>query len=466
MAIILIIDDDPKICEVLTKMVEDIGHHTTVANTLEEGLHLSQTNDYDLILLDLEFPQGNGLQILPDLLKAPSSPEVIIITGTGDTRGAELAFKYGAWDYIRKPFLLDEVTLPISRALQYINEKETPKPPTTLKRSGIIGESTAISSCLEDVAKSSVTDASVLIFGETGTGKELFARAIHENSKRSSGHFVVVDCGALPGTLIESTLFGHEKGAFTGAEKQQEGIIQQAERGTLFLDEIGELPLNTQTSLLRTLQEHRLRPVGGQTEIPVDFRLIAATNRDLDLMVKEKVFREDLLYRIRAIDIKLPPLRNREQDIQEIILYQIQRLCRLYSIDNKGISKEFFRVLKNHTWPGNVRELINVLEYALASAENDPTLFPKHIPSKYRIAMLKDNSDQIPEISVYKNEITDADGKFPTFPEYRARTEKAYLQMLLESAKGKREEACRLSGISQSRLYGLLKKHNLSRFSS
>ncbi len=466
MASILIIDDDLKICEVLTKLAESMGHQTTVANTLEKGLHLSQTNDYDLILLDLEFPQGNGLHILPDLLKAPSSPEIIIITGTGDVRGAELAFKYGAWDYIRKPFLLDEVTLPITRALQYLHEKETAKQPRILKRSGIIGESAAICSCLEDVVKSSVTDASILITGETGTGKELFARAIHENSKRASQIFIVVDCGALPDTLIESTLFGHEKGAFTGAEKQQEGLIPQAEGGTLFLDEIGELPLTAQKSLLRTLQERKLRPIGGRSEIPVDFRLIVATNRDLDQMVKEKTFREDLLYRIRAIEIKLPPLRDREQDIQEITINKIQQLCRRYKIGPKVVSTEFIETLNHQNWPGNVRELINTLEYALASAGDHPTLNPKHLPPTFRMAKLKVSAGSMTDISLYNSDIHDSHAEFPTLSAYRAKTEKAYLEMLLEKAKSKRVEACRLSGISQSRLYSLLKEHKLSRFSA
>ncbi len=464
MSRILIIDDDPNICSILEKLVESIGHHSAIANTLEDGLNFAQINHYDLVLLDLEFPMGNGLQILPDLLKVSSSPEVIIITGAGDTRGAEQAYKYGAWDYIPKPFIMDEVTLPISRALQYIHEKETAKPPITLKRTGIVGESNALCSCLEDVARTVMSEASVLITGETGTGKELFARAIHINSRRSSGNLITVDCGALPETLVESTLFGHEKGAFTGAERRQEGLIQQAEGGTLFLDEIGELPLTTQISLLRTLQEHRLRPVGGKSEIPVDFRLIAATNRDLDKMVKEKKFREDLFFRIRAIELKIPPLRERGQDIQEIAISKIHQLTQRYGLGAKGVSPEFLETLSAHEWPGNVRELINMLEYALASAGNDPTLYPKHLPPEYRTVMITGRSGRIPKISEFQKCMPDTDGEFPTMTEYRDSTEKEYLRMLLVKAGGNREEACRLSGISQSRLYGLLSKHNLSRF--
>ncbi len=391
---VLIIDDDKKICKVLSGMVESLGHKAFAANTLEDGLRLAKTGDYDLILLDLEFPGGNGLKILPELLKVPSLPEVIIITGTGGITGAEAAYKYGAWDYVQKPFLLNEVSLPITRALQYRKEKETGKIPVTLKRPGIIGESAPICQCLEEMAKASTTDAGVLISGETGTGKELFAKAIHENSKRSSGEFMVVDCGALPETLAESVLFGHEKGAFTGAEKKRDGLVKLAEGGTLFLDEIGDLPLNIQKSLLRTLQEHTIRPIGGETEVPVNFRLVSATNRDLDKMVKENRFREDFLYRIRAVEINLPPLRERENDIQEITLRKIYELGSRYNIGTKGVSPDFFQALNSCKWPGNVRELVNVLEYAIGAVQDYPTLFPKHLPPEYRTALLKTSAKQ------------------------------------------------------------------------
>jgi len=466
MAKLLIIDDDPKICSFLDQLIESMGHDASAANTLEEGLNLAKSGNYDLILLDLEFPDGNGLQILPDLLRVSSSPEVIIITGTGDAGGAELAFKYGAWDYVKKPFVLDEVMLPTTRALQYRQEKANKQTPVTLKRIGIVGESVPIRNCLEEVARASLTDASVLISGETGTGKELFARAVHENSKRFSGNYVTLDCGALPETLAESTLFGHEKGAFTGAEKKQEGVIAQAKYGTLFIDEIGELPLNIQKSLLRSLQEKRIRPLGANKETSVDFRLVAATNRDLAQMVKEKEFREDLFYRIRAIEIRLPPLKERESDIVEITIDKVCQLGQQYGLGTKGVSGEFLEILSAHDWPGNVRELINVIEYSMASAGEDPTLVPKHLPPEYRTAQLNLGSDQMTKATDRFVDISDIKGELPTLSDYRSETERAYLQMLMQRAKGRREEACRLSGISQSRLYGLLKKHNLSRFSS
>ncbi len=464
MAEVLIIDDDPKICQFLSQLIERMEHTVSAANTLEDGLHLAVRNNFDLILLDLEFPVGNGLQILPELRKASSAPEVIIVTGTGDIRGAELAFKYGAWDYVQKPFTADEVFLPITRALQYRHEREATKAPVTLDRAKIIGDSVAIRNCLDDIARASVTDAGVLITGETGTGKELFARAVHENSKRSSGDFVTVDCGSIPETLAESTLFGHEKGAFTGAGNRQEGVILQAEKGTLFLDEIGDLPLNIQKTFLRVLQEKRIRPIGSQKEAFVDFRLVSATNRDLDQMVKENKFREDLLFRIRAIEIKLPPLRDREDDVQKIAINKILQLGRSYAIGTKGVSAEFLEVLNVHEWPGNVRELINALEYALASAGEDPMLVPKHLPPEYRVALLNMDPGRSMNGETSRFERTDIEGELPTLSEYREKAENDYLRMLISRTGGNREKACRTSGISQSRLYGLLKKHNFSRF--
>ena len=462
MAAILIIDDDPNICNILVRLVQSFGHQTVVAHTLADGLASAREAGMDLVLLDLELPDGNGLDILPDLLRSASAPEVIIITGAGDDRGAELAFKYGAWDFISKPFLLEEVSLPIARALQYRLEKTAKKGPLTLDRNGIVGDSDIIRGCLDDVARACTSDASVLVSGESGTGKELFARAIHINSKRAARRFVTVDCGALPKNLVESILFGHEKGAFTGALRQSEGLIKQSEGGTLFLDEIGELPFGIQKALLRTLQEKRFLPLGADREVSVDFRLIAATNRDLDQMAAAGRFREDLLFRVRAIEIHLPPLRHRKEDIEEIALAKIHQLADHYGEGAKGISREFLDALAAHDWPGNVRELVNALEYALASAGTDPTLHPKHLHPRYRAEML--HLEPAPEKGAGPKPIASPDltDGFPRMAEYRDAAEKTYLAALVERANGDRKAACRMSGVSQSRLYALLRKYNLS----
>lgn len=461
---VLIVDDDPKICLFFGKLMDQMGHEYQAAHTVGAARMLFSAHMFDLVLLDLELPDGNGLDLLPEFTESVQSPEVIIITGTGDVRGAELAFKYGAWDYVQKPFLLDEVSLPITRALQYRKEKLAIPALVPLARSGIIGESEAVKKCLEEVGKAAATDASVLITGETGTGKELFARAIHDNSKRKDQPFVAVDCGALPETLVESTLFGHEKGAFTGAGNKKKGLLVEADHGTLMLDEVGDLPLAAQKSLLRTLQERTVRPIGSNTEIPVDIRLVAATNLDLDEMVKAQSFRQDLLYRIRAIQIKLPPLRARSQDIEEITLKKLHDLTNRYQMDSKAVSSEFLKMLSANQWPGNIRELINVLEYALASAGNDPTLFPKHLPSEYRMSRLdfsipvSGTPKKAAGISLEQYE------NLPTLNDYRIRLEKNYLKELVRRSNGDRKEACRMSGISQSRLYALLNKHGLPGF--
>lgn len=461
---VLVIDDDLKICLFFSELLEQMGHGFELANTKQAARRLFENHRFDLVLLDLELPDGNGLDLLPEFTGTPHSPEVIIITGTGDVRGAELAFKYGAWDYVQKPFLLNEVSLPITRALQYRKEKQATPQRIPLRRSNIIGESDAILSCLEEVAKAASTDASVLITGETGTGKELFARAIHENSKRASNPFIAVDCGALPETLLESTLFGHEKGSFTGAGKKQEGLLVQAHGGTLMLDEVGDLPLAAQKSFLRTLQERSVRPLGGNREIPIDIRLVAATNLNLDQMVKENRFRQDLLYRIRAMELKLPPLRDRQNDVEQIALKKLHELASRYKMETKAISPEFLKILSGHTWPGNVRELVNVLEYVLASASSDPTLFPKHLPVEYRMSDLEFDPalPGTPKSAAPMG--WDKKEDLPPLNDYRNRLERDYLKALINQAKGDRKIACKISGVSQSRLYGLLNKHGLPGF--
>ncbi|MCG8633405.1 MAG: sigma-54 dependent transcriptional regulator [Desulfobacterales bacterium] len=463
MAKVLVVDDDSKICLFFSKLIEQMGHDCTVAGSAAGARQRFEAGRFDLVLLDLELPDGNGLDLLPEFAGHRSSPEVIIITGTGDVRGAELAFKYGAWDYVQKPFLFEEVSLPITRALQYRRERLETARSVPLARTRIIGESQAIMKCLEDVGKAAATDVSVLITGETGTGKELFARAVHENSKRAGKPFIAVDCASLPETLLESTLFGHEKGAFTGAGKHQDGLLVQANGGTLMLDEIGDLPLSAQKTFLRALQERRVRPVGSAREIPVDIRLVAATNLDLQAMIKAGQFRQDLLFRIRAIEIKLPPLRERSEDIEEIIVKKLHEFSNKYGMETKAISSEFVKVMSRQHWPGNIRELINVLEYVLVSSGQDPKIFPKHLPPEYRISDLAfDPGPERPLPAL--SGITQARDGLPTLSRFRQRLEKEYLKALIIESKGDRKAACRISKISQSRLYELLNKHGLPGF--
>lgn len=339
---ILIIDDDQSNTEMLFDMISDMGHDVTCAFTAEEGLGKALSHAFDIVFLDVQLPDGNGLMLLPSIQATPSTPEVIIITGFGSPDGAELAIKNGAWDFIEKPLVRNMIELPLVRALQYREAKRVRREPLVLRREGIIGSSPVMDVCMELVAQAAATNAPVLITGETGTGKELFARAIHNNSLCSDGLFVTVDCASLPPTIIESVLFGHEKGAFTGADRSREGLIKQADGGTLFLDEVGELTPAAQKAFLRVLQEHCFRSVGGNREIKSDFRLIAATNRDLIRMVQEGKFREDLLFRLRAFTIELPPLKNRSVDIRDLSFHYVHKLCTRYNKEIKGFSQNFW----------------------------------------------------------------------------------------------------------------------------
>ena len=305
------------------------------------------------------------------------------------------------------------------------------------------------------------SDANVLISGETGTGKELFAWAIHNNSRRAGKRFVVVDCAALPETLVESILFGYERGAFTGADKAQSGLIKRADGGTLFLDEVGEMPLSVQKSFLRVLQEHKFRQVGGGPEILSDFRLIAATNRDLNSMVQQHRFRKDLLFRLRAFSMELPRLRDRTDDIREIAAHHVSKLSETYGFAKKSFSPDFFEVLHRYDWPGNVRELVNALERAVSAASHEPVLFPKHLPVYIRVHLVRASLEQGQDNTVPSSFFA---RPLPGLMEVRetsmAEVEQRYLRELM-TLTSDMQEASAISGLSRSRLYALLKKHGI-----
>jgi two-component system NtrC family response regulator len=468
-ALVLIIDDDQGVCETISAVVRRIGHQPCCASSLRDGLEISRANIFDAVLVDVQLPDGSGLDLLPNLRQNSPSPEVIIMTGRGDPDGAELAIRNGAWDYVQKPSDLKNIELPLTRALQYQEQKKNRKIAIALVRDGIIGDSPAIKECLDQVAQAALSNANALIYGETGTGKELFAMAIHKNSLRANKNFVVVDCSALPATLVESVLFGHEKGAYTGADRAQDGLIAQADNGTLFLDEVGELPMSLQKSFLRVIQERCYRPVGGKKEIYSNFSLIAATNRNLDIMVREGQFRDDLLYRLRTIHISLPPLRKHKEDIRELTVHYTAKLCDQYKMAIKGFTPEFFDVLDEYDWPGNVRELNQALERAIASAGHNPVLYPKDLPIDIR-ARIARNSVTPPlfpseEKNGFENQEHAVDS-FPTLEEARSRaiaeTEREYLHRLLVQTEGDLHRACAISGLSRSRLYSLLKKNAIA----
>ena len=462
MATVLIIDDDKAICDWIAEVVSRLGHHFVSAHLLREGLRKVKSEPFDIVFLDVQMPDGNGLESLPKFKATLSHPEIIVITGLGHPDEAELAIRSGAWDYLEKPASFDAIKLPLVRALEYRTERK-PGVPTILKRNGIIGDSEKIEACLELAAQAAAGVANVLITGETGTGKELFAKVIHSNSPRAKRSFVVVDCTALPETLVESVLFGHARGAFTGAETSEEGLIKQADGGTLFLDEIGELPLSIQKKFLRVIQEHSFRPVGGRREVSSDFRLVAATNRDLEIMVREGRFREDLLFRLRTVVIDTPPLREIPEDIDKLTIFFKDDLCRRFGIVPKRPSPEFWDIVTAYPWPGNVRELIQALEKALLSAKDEPMLFPKHLPTYIRIQVARRYFRQKPA-TPGRPEIHPSVAKVPPrLKEIRkaavSDAEQQYFKDLISFAGRDNKKACRISGLSRSRFYSLLRKY-------
>jgi two-component system NtrC family response regulator len=468
MAYILVIDDDQLICDTIANIVRHLGHTTACAYTLRDGFKEVDARDVDVVFLDVQLPDGNGLDILPHVRKASSfPPEIIIITGYGDPDGAELAIKNGAWDYLEKPSSSQKIGLTLTRALQYRQQKKAIQQAEPIKREDIVGSnSPRMKDCLDLVAQAAKSDANVLVTGETGTGKELFALAIHNNSRRARNNFVVVDCAALPKNLVESVLFGHEKGAFTSADKAQEGLISQADGGTLFLDEVGELSPSLQKSFLRVLQERRFRPVGGKEEIKSDFRLIAASNRDLDDLARRQQFREDLLFRLRTFTIELPPLRERLEDIEELARYYVARFAAEHGQQPKDFSPEFMGVLAQYPWPGNVRELIHALERTFAAAQGEPILYPKHLPPHIRTQLARTSIRKKRATAAPAQRQGDASPSFATLQKVReaalADVEQQYLKDLIEHTNGDIQQACRTSGLSRSRLYSLLKKYSIS----
>ncbi|MCX6567467.1 MAG: sigma-54 dependent transcriptional regulator [Candidatus Aminicenantes bacterium] len=462
MARVLIIDDDQIISDWIADVVTRLGHQAVSTHLLREGLRKVQSAAFDVVFLDVQMPDGSGLESMSKIKATRSSPEIIVITGLGHPDEAELAIQSGAWDYLEKPASFEAIRLPLLRALEYRAERRSGTA-TVLRRNGIIGDSEKITACMELLAQAATSDANVLINGETGTGKELFAKVVHSNSRRAKRNFVVVDCTALPETLVESVLFGHARGAFTGAETSEEGLIKQADGGTLFLDEIGELPLLIQKKFLRVIQEHRFRPVGGRREIESDFRLVAATNRNLEIMAQEGRFREDLLFRLRTIVVDSPALREIPEDIKKVTVFYMNDLCKRFGIVPKRASPEFWEIVAAYPWPGNVRELIQALEKALISAKDEPMLFPKHLPTYIRIQVARSSFPQKPAASPGKPEIRSRHPNAPPkLKEIRkaavSEAERQYLMDLISFTGGDKGKACRISGLSRSRFYTLLKK--------
>jgi DNA-binding NtrC family response regulator len=372
---LLIVDDEASLRDFLTIVFEGEGWKVASAASLGEARATLQKTEPDIVLCDLMMPDGSGIDLLREIrIQSPKMP-VIMITAYTSTKSAVDALKAGAYDYIGKPFDIDELKIIVSKAVERRElEDENLYLRTELGErftfSNIIGKSRKMREIFSVVSRIADTGSTVLISGESGTGKELIARAIHYNSTRR-GKFVSINCGALPENLLESELFGHERGAFTGAVREKKGLFQEADRGTIFLDEIGEMSPAMQIKLLRALQERTIRRVGGNDDIAVDVRVIAATNRELQEEIHRGSFREDLFYRINVIPIELPPLRHRKEDIPLLAEQFIHKFCAAMKNPPKKISVEAMHALERYSWPGNVRELENVIERMIALEKSD-----------------------------------------------------------------------------------------------
>jgi two-component system nitrogen regulation response regulator NtrX len=375
MANILVIDDEKSIRNTLQEIFEYENHKVELATNGPEGIELFEKNDFDVVLCDIKMPEMDGIEVLERIIEKSSDIPVIMISGHGNIDTAVEAIKKGAYDFIEKPLDLNRLLVTVRNAMERIDLVTQTK---VLKRKvsktyDIIGESPAIRKVKEIIEKVAPTDARVLITGNSGTGKELVARWLHEKSERASQPFIEVNCAAIPSELIESELFGHEKGAFTSAHKQRKGKFEQADGGTIFLDEIGDMSLAAQAKVLRVLQENKITRVGSDKDIIVNVRVIAATNKNLKEEITKKTFREDLYHRISVILINVPTLNERLEDIQLLADYFNEQICNEYGRQKIKISKDAVEELKKIKWTGNIREFRNVLERLIILCDKEIT---------------------------------------------------------------------------------------------
>jgi DNA-binding NtrC family response regulator len=382
---ILVVDDDLEMCRYLSDVLQEEGYSVTVRNDSLEASKAIKREEFDVIVTDLQMRGLKGLDLLKETGRVAPFTPVIIITAFGTIESAIKAMKMGAYDYLTKPFQVDEFLLTVEKALEHRYLKKEvlrlkKEVETRYQFHQLIGRSPAMRKIYELIERISDSASNVLITGESGTGKELVAKALHYNGIRKEGPFVAVNCAAIPETLLESELFGYKKGAFTDAKTDKKGLMFEAKEGTLFLDEITEMPSTVQAKLLRVIEEREVRPLGDTLSYPVDVRIIATTNRDISSLTKEGQFREDLYYRLRVIDIELPPLRERREDIPLLVQHFIDKFGVATKKKISGVSEDVLKVLLNYAWPGNVRELENVIQRAMTLTQHE-VIVPEDLPS-------------------------------------------------------------------------------------
>jgi two-component system nitrogen regulation response regulator NtrX len=436
---ILVVDDEPGIRQSLCGVLEDDGYQCSAVESGEDCLAEVARQPYDVVLLDVWLPGMDGLETLARIqeIPFPDRPEVVIISGHGTIETAVKATKLGAFDFVEKPLTIDKVTVAVKNAIQQrrlqlevMRLKETDRVPR------IIGDSVSMKALRQQLGLMAGTNGRVLIFGESGTGKELVAHAIHALSPRVDEAFVEVNCAAIPEELIESELFGHRKGSFTGAQEDKVGKLQKADGGTLFLDEVGDMSLKTQAKVLRALEEQRFEPVGASQSIQVDVRVVAATNKNLEDEIERGNFREDLFYRLNVIPFYVPPLRERVEDIPVLAEHFLKEFTTAYGRKPKELTPEAYRVLAEYSWPGNVRELRNLME-RIVIMNPQIRIDSRHIPLNpaRRVAFERPMD------------------RFGSLQEVREAAEREYILKKLEEAKGNVTRTAELLGLERSNLY-------------
>jgi DNA-binding NtrC family response regulator len=455
---ILILDDEPDVARSWVRILELAGYRCVATSKPEEALRFLESERPDLFLTDLRMPGKDGIEMLRLANQIDPQMPVVVLTGYASLESAVAAVKAGAFDFLPKSFSNDQLRLSVERALTKRRlELENVHLRDQLRGAfgfeNLVGRSVALQQVLELVRKAAHSDANVLILGESGTGKELIARAVHANSPRAAQPFVPVDCASLPENLLESELFGHEKGSFTGAVNAKQGLMETAERGTLFLDELGELPLGLQAKLLRSLQEREIRRVGGTRQIGIDVRIVSATNRDLRGLVAAGRFREDLYYRVNVIDVALPPLRERAGDIELLATSFLRRYGGSGRAAVKGFEPEVIIALETYNWPGNIRELQNVIERACALVEREMITLAE-LPAHLRT----------PAPQAAGLPIAEPGGKLTlkeTKERWIAQLEAAYVADLLKQEGGNVSEVARKAGVDRKTIHRLLNKHGI-----
>ena len=454
---ILIADDDGVSCQLFTETLENEGYRVDSAQSGAEALALLRDKIYDLLLIDVRMPGMTGLEVTRTVHEKHSSLPIIVMTAFGSMETAIEAIHEGAFDFISKPMNLEELKKTVARALRRRRLQQMGGESDEIVKNSeqvgtVIGKSAAMVEVFKTVARVAITKSTVLILGESGTGKELIAQAIHEHSPRAGRPFVAVDCGALTETLLESELFGHVRGAFTGAVADKKGVFEEAERGTCFLDEIGDISANMQAKLLRVLQEHEVRRVGGKDWVKVDVRVVAATNQNLDDLVAKGTFRQDLYYRLNVVAIHLPPLRERVEDIPLLVRHFLQRYRQESGKPITAISDKAMELLGAYSWPGNIRQLENAVEQAVALSYQ-----PILTPEDFRLDAHSD------AVSSFKAPEQDGEFLFPDTPTLEE-VKKRYVLHVLSRNQGNVSRTARDLNIDRRSLYRMLARYKIEPF--